>query len=249
MFKNVKYSKVSENIIHQIRRAILEGKLKLGDRLPPEKELLQNFKVSKSTLREALRALETLGFLEIKQGAGGGPFVVEVDMETARDGLINFLHFKNLSIENLSEVRLIIEPYVAEHAAKKISKEDLIELEENILESDKEILLGDISHYHEIHFHRKLASVLENPIIMLVIDFVEDLLKDTKDVLKPDRSFSQKVLNAHKRIYKALLNRNAKKARQEMEKHVLEVERDLAALRNNYDLKEPVLLRTYQKGI
>lgn len=71
MFNSVKPNKISEHIIEQIRKAIFDGRLKPGDKLPSEKELIGNFKVSKVTLREALRSLEVLGFLEIRKGASG----------------------------------------------------------------------------------------------------------------------------------------------------------------------------------
>jgi GntR family transcriptional repressor for pyruvate dehydrogenase complex len=91
MFESVKSNKVSEHILEQIRKAIFEGKLKPGDKLPPERELMENFKVSKATLREAMRSLEVLGFLEIRKGVLGGAFVTEVDMKKARDSFTNFL--------------------------------------------------------------------------------------------------------------------------------------------------------------
>jgi GntR family transcriptional repressor for pyruvate dehydrogenase complex len=135
VFQTVKSNKVSENIIEQIRKAIFEGKLKPGDKLPPEKEMMKNFKVSKATLREAMRSLEVLGFLEIRKGVSGGPFVTEVDMKTARDSFINFLHFKNLSLNNLTEVRLVLESHIAEKAAHTITEEDLNRLKKLIEES------------------------------------------------------------------------------------------------------------------
>ena len=98
MFEAAKSNKISAQIVEQIRKAIFEGNLKPGDKLPSEKELLDTFQVSRATLREALRSLEVLGFLEIKKGASGGAFVVEMDMNKAREGLINFFHFTcNLS--------------------------------------------------------------------------------------------------------------------------------------------------------
>ena len=232
MFKSVKSNKISEYIIEQIRKAIFEGRLKPGDKLPPEKALLETFHVSKATLREALRSLEILGFLEIRKGVSGGPFVTEVDMKKARDSFTNFLLFKNLSLSNLSEVRLILEPYVAEKAALVITEEDLKRLEKLNKECDY-ILKNNIpfeSRKNEIEFHRIIGSVTGNPILMFILDFVENLLIDTKEILQPSKEFSKKVLNAHKRIYKALMERNGENAREEMIKHVREVEKDLLAL-------------------
>jgi GntR family transcriptional regulator, transcriptional repressor for pyruvate dehydrogenase complex len=231
MFISVKSDKVSQHIIDQIRNAIFDGRLKPGDKLPSERELIENFKVSKATLREALRSLEVLGFLEIRKGVLGGAFVTEVDMTKARDSFNNFLLFKNLSLKDLSEVRLLLEPYIAEKATLAITREDLHRLEKLIKDSEQAIK-GDIafeSRKDEIEFHRIIASVTGNPILMFILDFVENLLIDTKAILKPGREFSTKVLRAHKRIYNALLERNIKKVHQEMVRHIREVEKDLLA--------------------
>jgi GntR family transcriptional repressor for pyruvate dehydrogenase complex len=231
MFNSVKSNKISQHIIDQIRNAIFEGRLKPGDKLPSERELIEKFRVSKATLREALRSLEVLGFLEIRKGVSGGPFVTEVDMIKARDSFTNFLLFKNLSLKDLSEVRLLLEPYIAEKATYAITKEDLGRLEKLIQDSEhaikKEIAFE--SRKDEIEFHRIIASITGNPILMFILDFVENLLIDTKAILKPGKEFSAKVLKAHKRIYNALLERNVKKVHEEMVKHIREVERDLLA--------------------
>jgi GntR family transcriptional repressor for pyruvate dehydrogenase complex len=179
--------------------------------------------------------LEVLGFLEIRKGVSGGAFVTEVDMKTARDSFINFLLFKNLSLSNLSEVRLILEPYVAEKAALAITEENLNRLEKLIKECEY-VLKHDLPIEHrknEIEFHRIIGSVTGNPILMFILDFVENLLIDTKEILQPSREFSRKVLNAHKRIYKALQQREGKRVREEMIKHVREVEKDLMAIQRD----------------
>jgi GntR family transcriptional repressor for pyruvate dehydrogenase complex len=191
MFKSVKSKKVSEHIIEQIRRAIFEGKLKPGDKLSPEKDLMKTFHVSKATLREALRSLEILGFLEIRKGASGGAFVTEVDMKTARDSFTNFLLFKNLSLKNLAEVRLILESYIAEKAALGITEEDLRRLE-NLNKECEYVTQHDTpieSRKNEIEYHRIIGSVSGNPILMFILDFVENLLIDTKEILQPGKEF------------------------------------------------------------
>ncbi len=98
MFKSAKANKISEHISDQIRRAIFGGELKPGDRLPPDKELMEAFEVGKATLRERIRALETLRFLQVRKGASGGAFFTEVNIKTARECLSNFLRFQHLSL-------------------------------------------------------------------------------------------------------------------------------------------------------
>jgi len=242
MFNSVKSNKVSEHIVEQIRKAIFEGTLKPGDKLPPERELMKNFTVSKATLREAMRSLEVLGFLDIRKGVSGGAFVIEVDMKKARDSFINFLHFKNLSLTDLTEVRLVLEAHIAEKVARSITENDLKRLKKLIEESEYALKHG-ISHEsrtNEIEFHRIIGGATGNPILMFILDFVDNLLSESKAILKPGQEFSHKVLRAHKRIYSALLERDVKKVREEMVKHIREVEKDLLAAhkeRRNEDQK------------
>lgn len=241
MFNSAKSNKVSENIVEQIRKAIFEGTLKPGDKLPPERELMKNFTVSKATLREAMRSLEVLGFLDIRKGASGGAFVIEVDMKRARDSFINFLHFKKLSLSNLTEVRLVLESHIAEKAALAITDDDLKGLK-RLIEECEYAIKHDIPiefRKNEIEFHRIIGSATGNPILMFILDFVDNLLSDTKALLKPGKEFSNKVLRAHKRIYSALLERDVKKVREEMVRHIREVEKDLlAAHKEGYNEKQ-----------
>jgi GntR family transcriptional repressor for pyruvate dehydrogenase complex len=239
MFTSAKPNKISDQIIEQVRNAILEGKLKPGDKLPSERELIENFRVSKATLREALRSLEVLGFLEIRKGLTGGAFVTEINMKKATDGFINFLHFKNVSLRDLSEVRLILEPYIVEKATHSIAEDELNRLKE-LIEEGELALKKDItaeSRKNEIEFHRIIGGVTGNPILMFILDFVENLLLDAKEILQPGKAFSRRVLKAHKLIYKSLSDRNPDKAREEMVRHVEQVADDLIALQKEKDFR------------
>ena len=196
-----------------------------------------------------MRSLEVLGFLEIRKGVSGGAFVTEIDMKKASDCFTNFLHFKNLSLKDLSEVRLLLEPYIAEKATLAITQEDLNRLEKLIKESEHAIK-NDIvfeSWKGEIEFHRIIASITGNPILMFILDFVENLLIDTKEILKPGKEFSSKVLRDHKRIYNALLERDIKKVHEEMVKHIREVEKDLIAAHKERRFEEQKFDRVDRK--
>ena len=231
MFSRVEQNKVALDIIHQVREAILEGKLQAGDRLPPEKQLLAKFGVGKHTLREAVRALEAMGFLSIRKGYGGGAVVLEVDMKTTRDSIANFLHFQNVSVRNLSEVRRLVEPYLARLAAERLNQDGL-EILSDCNESCQEALrLGQSMSRHEIKFHRILAEASGNPVLILILDFVNSVLTDSKSHLQPGPTFSQQVLSAHERILAAVRARDPERAEAEMRDHVCEVEEALEALR------------------
>jgi len=235
LFRVVQQNKVSLDIISQIREAILSGTLNPGDRLPPEKTLVTNFGVSKQTLREAMRVLEVMGFLEVRKGAGGGAVVLEVDMKTARESIANFLYFQNVSVQHLSQVRKVFEPHLARLAAERLSSEDLADLADTHLGCLDAMARGMTTYSHEIAFHRILARASGNPVFMLIQDFVNSVLTDSKLHLRPGLGFVQEVFSAHERILEAIRVRDPDLAAAEMERHVCEVERALEELQRQQD--------------
>jgi len=236
MFKSIISSKAPQNIINQIRNAILKGEISPGQELYSEKKLMEEFGVSKSTLREALRTLEFMGLIEIRKGAKGGVYVSEVDMKTTQQSLINFLHFKNVSVYHLSEIRKVLEPYAAKIAADVISPENLVALKDINDRCVQALQQGDTKKVEKdiIRFHRIIANCSENPILVFIIAFIEDLLEDIKKLLRPDNNFFQSVVAAHIRIYDALAERDAEKAFNEMYKDVSRVEEFLTPMQDTF---------------
>lgn len=230
MFHSAIQEKRSIHIVNQVREAILSGKLQPGHRLPSEKDLLLEFGVSKHTLREALRALESMGFIEIRQGAGGGPVICEIDMENTRDMIASFLYFKNVSIPNLCEVRKIFEPYLARLAAERATPEDVEKLKSLTEAYRKSIKRRKPAITEEVNFHVLLAKASGNPVMTLILDFVNSLLKDLKGKLKPGLDFSEMVLTAHERILEAIVAKDGQAAAAMMYRHICEVEDGLAEL-------------------
>jgi GntR family transcriptional regulator, transcriptional repressor for pyruvate dehydrogenase complex len=248
LFREVQQNKISLDIISQIREAILNGTLNPGDKLPPEKQLVSNFGVSKHTLREAIRALEVMGFLEVRKGAGGGPVVLEVDMKTTRESIANFLYFQNVSVRDLSEVRKVFEPHLARLAAERLSPEDLDDLAATHQASLDAMARGLPTYAHEIAFHRILARASGNPVFMLIQDFVNSVLSDTKRHLRPGPSFLEEVFTAHDRILEAIRARDPELVATEMLRHVCEVERSLEDLQGQREETLNATMRSIKGG-
>ena len=229
MFDQVRRDKISISIVDQIRSAILDGRFEPGDQLPNEKEMTDQFGVSKHTLREALRALEAMGLLEIRKGAGGGPVVVEVDQGSLNNQLMSFFRFKDVSIKDLSQVRRLIEPFLAKLAAQNMQPEQISQLHElnlkceSILEKGRSIVGGR----EEIDFHVVLARASGNPVLETMLDFVNSYLAQLKLQHKPGMGFSRKVLESHKEITRAIERKDGDLAAELMLKHVIEVEENL----------------------
>jgi GntR family transcriptional repressor for pyruvate dehydrogenase complex len=231
--------KISDQIIEQIRNAILSGRFKPGDRVASEKELISDFGVSKATLREALRVLEGMGLVEIKKGITGGVFIAEVDMKTTIHGIMNFLHFKTVSIKDITMIRYLLEPPVAQIAASRIQPEDIVKLESMIVEHPA---VPDTIVSREIGFHRYLARMTENPILILVMDFIDNILDEIKFQLNPGAEFYHKVAKAHQAILECLRQKDGVGARREIVNDLLEVGNHLANLSGTQPFDPAMLL-------
>jgi len=207
MFKTVnKSEKVSDNIIAQIRDSILSGAVKPGDRLASEKELIEQFGVSKATMREALRVLEVMGLIEVRKGITGGAFVAKVGMRTTIHSLINFIHFQPVSIREITMLRYLIEPTVAQVAASGITNDDVLNLKKIIGET---IEPAGFELSKEIGFHRYLARMAGNTLLTLLIDFIDNLLEDRKKSLDLGPEFYREVRQAHQIILECLIQKDS----------------------------------------
>jgi GntR family transcriptional repressor for pyruvate dehydrogenase complex len=223
MFNNAnKSEKVSDNIIAQIRDAILSGKIKPGNRLASEKELIDQFGVSKATMREALRVLEVIGLLEIRKGIAGGAFVAEVNMRTTLHAIVNFLHFQTVSVKEITMLRYLIEPSVAQVAAARRTDKDIEKLQQVI---GAGITAGDTEVSKEISFHRYLARMAENTILTLTIDMIDNLLKSMKKKIGLPPEFYGYVRDAHTIILECLVQRDGLAAKIAMANDVVGVGR------------------------
>ncbi len=232
MFTPTKQDKISTQIVRQIKDAIMDGKLKPGEALPQEKDLVASFGVSKHTLREALRALEGLGFLTIRRGAGGGPVISEIDWATAREYFTSFLHFQDFTLGDISEVRKLMEPYIARRATQLMTDEELAELVQAHREcveafNNKQDVIRSKT---EVRFHVLMGKFTGNAVLWVILDFVNNILADAKNKLKPGKDFSAKVIAAHERIIAAMTARDADGAAAAMYDHICEVEEGLRLL-------------------
>ncbi len=240
MFAEIQQNTITQQIIRQIHTAIIAGKLSAGDKLPSENELIKQFGISKQTLRESLRALEHMGLIQTRKGMGGGSFVVEVDASITKLGLLNYFYFKNLSIKDISMIRQRIEPFAAKLAAQKMSDKDISILKGLNISAKKHIKANDYpaALADEVAFHTKIADQTNNPLVSLLMEFIEDILVDYKEVFQVGISDLAVILEAHEKIYDAIKDRDPDRSAQEMLTHVNELEENLAEKEKNLSLKD-----------
>src|SRR2546427_9440852 len=123
----IKSTRIYEEIVRQVKQLIAEGRLKSGDRLPPERDLAEKFMVSRTSVREALRALQSRGLIDIR--AGEGAFVRDVSVETLIEPLALVILPHREAVGELFEARRILEPAIAALAARRATREEVGEME------------------------------------------------------------------------------------------------------------------------
>jgi GntR family transcriptional repressor for pyruvate dehydrogenase complex len=170
LFSPVSMGRISEVIVEQVRQLMRQGQLKPGDRLPAERELCEHFGVSRVTVREALRMLESSGLVDIRVGARGGAFVTTPTSERVGDGLADLLTLSVISAGNVTEVRLILEVGLVPLVCERATEEDLAALDEIIARSKTALSNGDYSMDLSAEFHVQVARATHNPAVAMLVE-------------------------------------------------------------------------------
>jgi GntR family transcriptional repressor for pyruvate dehydrogenase complex len=216
-----------DEICEQIKNWIVERQLQPGDRLPQEKELIQLFKASKSTVREALRALHTQGLVNTRTGPGGGAFIAALDANRAMELLSNHFFFRQPTLDDIYELRKQLEPELAASLAGKIGQGDFQRLHDKIRLYDHPAAnLGEeyAQRIAELDFHNLLAELCPNPLLGFICGFLQNLLKDLAICRRiydePNPELRESGLHYQVQLLRALKRGNADDARAIMYQHM-----------------------------
>jgi GntR family transcriptional repressor for pyruvate dehydrogenase complex len=222
-FRVVRKTRVSEEIIDQVRDLITSGRLTRGDRLPAERELAHAFSVGRSAVREAIRALESLGIVEAR--AGEGTFVVSIPGGQERDPITASLFQAWNTQRKLFEVRRVLEPGLAGLAARRATPEQ-IEKMQAILDDQKGKIQARESYMKEdTAFHYLIAEATGNEILLRVADSLMELLRETRDTSWKAPARPARSLKQHQAVLHAIEARNPLVAERRMREHIQAIER------------------------
>lgn len=219
-----------EDIAAQLHAHIVEGKLKPGDRLPVERDLSTMFQVSRSTVREALRALELKGLIELRKGSAGGAFVTTGSLNVIRDGLADLYHLGTVTPEHLTEARIGLSQIVVGIACERITQEELSELETNVEQAALAHAAGDFARRTQLHqhFHVLLAKATHNPILIANTEGLVAIVHQFVQAIGPVDRIN--VLPSRRRVVKHIQNRDAELATHEMVRSIERVQKYYMAL-------------------
>jgi DNA-binding FadR family transcriptional regulator len=210
-----------------IKEWVVKRDLSSGDKLPNEGAMIDQFGVSKGTVREALRILEAQGLIVTKTGPGGGSIVGEVSVERTRALLANYFYFQDLSIADIYQMRKSLEPELAASLAGKLSSEQILELRNlagqypqpaKSAEEEKE------QHIASLAFHTKLSDYGKNKLLGFIIGFMSQILTELTLYKKlyepPNYELWRKGREHQLQLIDALVSGDSNKAREIMASHM-----------------------------
>lgn len=221
-FRSIRKIRVSEDIIEQVRDMVTSGRLKPGDRLPAERELAQTLSVSRSAVREAIRAMESLGIVEAR--AGEGTFVAADPGKRRSDPITSSLFQTWSTQRKLFEVRRVIEPDLASLAARRATAEQLEKMGAVLAEQEAEIRRGGTGMRQDTQFHYLLAQATGNEILVRIMDSLMDLLLKTREESLQHDKRPARSLKQHRSLLRAIETRNPRAAERLMYQHIAEIE-------------------------
>lgn len=211
-----KRRKAYEQVAEAIREQVFSGYLKEGQRLPSEREMSEQFGVSRVVVREAIRTLELAGILRVQKGAGGGTFVSTNYDKPLSASIENLLAGGAISLDDLFELRFMLEAPAAEKAALDPVKQDLASLDEIVALSEKVRHDSEALRAANLEFHRRLVAQARNPLQSVLCEIVISILVHALEG-QLNMELSQAVLEYHKSIVKAIRAGQAKEARRLLE--------------------------------
>jgi len=221
-FKAIKKVKASDEIFQQIKDAIISGRYKAGDKLPSENELSQIFNVSRTTIREAIRSLSTSGLIYIKQGTAGGAFVAELTFDILFNFWQDLYDSGKLTLAEICDARLIIEPQVARIAAKNVNSS----FKQKLLKA----LEDESNAYHQPIYQDGVKLIQGVHLVIAEMScniFLESIIKTLAILVRNAHNFLPPMSQAHpagmhNKLVNAILSGDQDKAEMEMRNHIVD---------------------------
>jgi GntR family transcriptional repressor for pyruvate dehydrogenase complex len=197
--------RLSVQVAEQLASAIRKGKLKQGDKLPTEAQLVMQFEVSRTVVREALSRLKSLGLIDSQQGSGiyvsatspFQPLNFDVKHTASREAVIQIV-----------EVRRALEAECASLAAIKRSPEDLRFIHQSLDQLDQAVARGEDGVEEDVQFHRAIANAAGNPFLISTLDYLAQFLREGTRVTRANEArrqdFASAVRHEHHAIAQAI---------------------------------------------
>jgi GntR family transcriptional repressor for pyruvate dehydrogenase complex len=226
-FSPVVRRSIASDAREQITLLITSGALKPGEKLPPERQLIETLGVSRPTLREGIAALTAMGILEARQGAG--TFVGNLDPARIVEPLVLIVNLNSKVLGELFDVRRILESGAIQLAAETITDEELAEVRRLAAELDRAQRSVKRFMQLDVEFHRAIHRASHNELLIALLESVAQLARDSRAVTSQKVEVRERAHRDHVRIVKALEKHDPGLAREAMLAHLAHMRKALDA--------------------
>ncbi len=209
----------SEQVSQLIYEKIANMELKPGERLPTERELAQDFQVSRTVIREAIRELELSGLVTVKKGAKGGIFIDTSYHRPLMNSLERLVSTGRVTVSHILEARMLIEPHITVEATLKSRKKDLAALEKLLEESSRNLDDVKLLKRNNFRFHILIGQASENPIFSIFMSSVMEILQKLS-VNFLDLDAERSFLASHEKIFRAMKGKDVAKVKRLIENDI-----------------------------
>ncbi|MDR2617771.1 MAG: FadR family transcriptional regulator [Treponema sp.] len=218
MFEQVQHKRIYEEVVDMIIRQIRSGSLAVGQKLPPERVLADEMRVSRTSLREALRALESMGY--IYSVTGGGNYVNSITLEHVLSPLSTMVAQDKKLATDIIEVRQHLEVHMAGLAAKNATKQQIAQMYGAILNMQSEVEAGGSGIEGDNQFHLEIARASQNKAFAIIVELLAELLAESRKATLGIPGQPLKSIQDHMVIFKAIQAGDEKRAAKEMTDHL-----------------------------
>jgi GntR family transcriptional regulator, transcriptional repressor for pyruvate dehydrogenase complex len=238
---DLKRKNLVEEVFEFLRDRILSGKLKEGEQLPPLEALGQQFNVSRTVIREAVKKLSSLGLIESYQGRG--TFVSSSKASIVMEPMIKALFSDQKSIGELLEARYFLEKIIAGLAAKRVRPEHTVLLKETLERMKQGIKDGDhvALTKEDLNFHLILVEISGNSIFKRVLETIREMMFDFMEGISYVPGVPEKALERHMKIFDAVIRNDVNGAVEEMQKHIIEM---IDVMRERYHVEPDISINS-----
>jgi GntR family transcriptional repressor for pyruvate dehydrogenase complex len=213
----IRRSRLYQGIVEQIQTLLEKGELRPGDQLPAERTLAEQFQVSRASVREALRSLELLGIVETR--AGGGTFVRQIGPDDLAKPLQSLIA-RGHTVSDVIEFRGVVEPAIAALAASRITPAQLAELRELLGAQERKVVASQSYVEEDTRFHEVIGDAAGNELLTTMLGVIWDVLRASREEWLQTNTRAHASLEAHRRIYDALAQHDADRAREAAHDHI-----------------------------
>lgn len=215
--------RLSDKVADMMLKTILSKRLRPGDRLPSERELGEQFGVSRTVVREAVRALVAKGLIEVRSGSGLR--VAAVDASAVRESMSLYIHgSRDLDYPKVHEVRAMLEVQMAGLAAERHTEEDVERLTRACERMEAASKSVELAARADVEFHREIAKATHNELYLVMLDAIGDALVEIRRQNLTQPAATEVTLAHHRRILDAIAAGASRKAREAMREHLDHVE-------------------------